>query len=152
MAVHELAPELAPESYVLLGVATCFHRTDDGVEELHIAEPIPSAALEALLANIPTSYNLAVATTLEKVLSSDGTAILPPEFPADVQPCKNFAERTVAACRTYQSKPHCQGHIPVGNVFTDFQFSVEKKRVLNPKQKVKDSDNVKQHSHTHKVL
>ncbi|MEI6428436.1 MAG: hypothetical protein WCO45_08630 [Pseudanabaena sp. ELA607] len=152
MAVHELATELAPSSYVLLGVATCFHRTDDGVEELHIAEPIPSAALEALLANIPTSYNLAVATTLGQVLTSDGTPILPAEFPADVQPCKNFAERTVAACRTYQSKPHCQGHIPVGDVFTGFKFSVEKKRVLNPKKKVKDTDNVKQHSHTHKVL
>jgi hypothetical protein len=40
----------------------------------------------------------------------------------------------------------------VGELKTDFNFSLERKRTLNSERIVSTEDNVKQHSHTHKVL
>jgi hypothetical protein len=63
-----------------------------------------------------------------------------------------FAERVAAATRTYKSRPQAQAHIPLGVVKQDFNYSLERKRVLNTSRTVSTEDNVKQHSHTHKVL
>ena len=43
--------------------------------------------------------------------------------------------------------------IPAADLINeDFNFSTEKKRVLNQENIVSKEDNIKQHSHTHKVL
>jgi hypothetical protein len=40
----------------------------------------------------------------------------------------------------------------LGTTKTDLNYSTERKRVLNAARVVTKDDNVKQHSHTHKVL
>ncbi len=66
--------------------------------------------------------------------------------------CDRFAERVAAATRTYKSRPEAKEHIPLGTTRQDFNYSLERKRVLNNSRAVSTEDNVKQHSHTHKVL
>lgn len=143
--------DLAATDYVVIGLATCFIKDDGEVHQVQIAEPIPSASLEALMKGIPTSYEQAIATTLNTVLAED-TPQLPPGFPATTQFCDDFVARVLAATRTYKARPIAQEHIPVGTSKTDFNFSTERKRVLNSQRLVRTEDNVKQHAYTHQVL
>ncbi|NJO79423.1 MAG: hypothetical protein HC827_13500 [Cyanobacteria bacterium RM1_2_2] len=145
------APDLAAEDYLLLGLATCFIKVDGEVFQVKVVEPIPSAALEALVKGIATSYELATATTLSAVLPENQPQ-LPPGFPPDAQFCDEFAFRAIAAARTYKSRPEAQAHVPLGTTKTDFNYSTERKRVLNSDRIVKPEDNVKQHAYTHQVL
>lgn len=145
------APDLSAEDYILLGLATCFIKQDGEVFQVRIVEPIPSAALEALVKGIPTSYEQAVATSLGSVLVGDEPQ-LPANFPPETQFCDDFAYRAVAAARTYKSRPVAQEHVPLGTGKTDFNYSIERKRVLNSDRIVKTEDNVKQHAYTHQVL
>ena len=43
------APDISTQDYCVFGLATCFVREDGEVEQVQIVEPIPSAALEAIL-------------------------------------------------------------------------------------------------------
>lgn len=141
--------DLAADDYLVLGLATCFVKDDDGVHEVKVIEPIPSAALEAIVKGIPTSYQLAVATTLGAVLPDEQ---LPAGFPADAQFCDEFAYRATSAARTYKAKSVAQDLIPAGTTRTDFNYSTERKRVLNSQRIIRTEDNVKQHKYTHEVL
>jgi hypothetical protein len=143
--------DISSEDYLVIGLAVCFIKDEDGVHQVQVVEPIPSAALEAIVKGIPTSYQLASGTTLGSVLIDDQPQRLS-EFPDDVQFCDEFAFRALAAARTYKSRPVAQTHIPLGASRQDFNFSLERKRVLNSERIVKTEDNVKQHAHTHKVL
>ncbi|MBW4580541.1 MAG: hypothetical protein KME42_13340 [Tildeniella nuda ZEHNDER 1965/U140] len=145
------APDLAADDYLVLGLATCFVKDEGEVHEVAVVEPIPSAALEAIIKGIPTSYQTAIATTLGAVLLSDPPQ-LPAEFPTTAQFCDEFVDRAIAAARTYKVRPVAQGHIPIGSSRSDFAYSIERKRVLNSQRIVKTEDNVKQHEYTHKVL
>lgn len=145
------APDVSADDYVVLGLATCFLKADGEVHQVSVVEPIPSAALEALIKGIPTSYQFASATTLGAILPSD-TPQLPADFPADAQFCDEFGERAIAAARTYKSRPAAQSHIPQGTIRKDFNYSVERKRVLNSQRIIRNEDNVKQHEYTHKTL
>lgn len=145
------APELTTDDYILIGLSTCFIKADGEVHQVKVVEPIPSAALEALVKGIATSYELALATSVGTVLNGEEPQ-LPPEFPADAQFCDEFAFRTLAAARTYKSRPDAQSHVPLGTTKTDFNYSIERKRVLNSDRIVKAEDNVKQHAYTHQVL
>lgn len=145
------APDLSTDAYVVIGLATCYLKEDGEIEEVAVVEPIPSAALEALDKGIPTSYQKICATTLGAVLG-DGMVIVPEGFPADVQLCSEFAERAIAAARTYKARPIAQNIVPAGTTRDDLNYSTERKRVLNAKNVVSTEDNVKQHEYTHKVL
>lgn len=147
------ASDLLPEDYCVLGIATCFVREDGDIQKLQILEPIPSSALEALIKGIPTSYQLACSKTLADIFQSDEVQI-PPELLGNEQInlCDRFAERVAAATRTYKSRPQAKEIIPLGTTKQDFNYSLERKRVLNNSNVVSAEDNVKQHSHTHKVL
>jgi hypothetical protein len=145
------APDVSADDYVVVGLATCFIKEDGEIHEVSIIEPIPSAALEAIVKGIPTSYQKAFGTTLGTVLEGE-TPKLPPEFPPYTQFCDDFAYRAVAATRTYQSRPEAKSHIPLGTERQDFNYSIERKRVLNSQRIVRTEDNVKQHEYTHKVL
>jgi hypothetical protein len=145
------APDLSADDYVVLGLATCYIKSEGEIFEVQVVEPIPSAALEAILKGITTSYKLAIATSLEKVLSGDQVE-LPADIPTEAQLCDDFAERTLAAARTYKARPDAQSHIPLGTCYQDLNFSVERKRLLNSERIVKTEDNVKQHAYTHEVL
>ncbi len=145
------APDVSPDDYLVLGLATCYLREEGETHEVQIVEPIPSAALEAILKGVPTSYQWAIATTIGKVI--DGTtATKPADFPAEAQFCDDFGERAIATVRTYKKKPEAQSHIPVGTQYEDLNFSTDRKRILNSERIVKAEDNVKQHAYTHEVL
>ena len=149
--VYANAPDLCTDDYVALGLATCFIKEDNEVHQVKVVEAIPSAALEAIVKGIPTSYQMACGTTLGAVLDGE-TLQLPADFPADAQFSDEFSFRAIAAARTYKIRPQAQSHIPLGTVRQDFNYSLERKRLLNSARIVNTEDNVKQHSHTHKVL
>lgn len=145
------APDLSAEDYLVLGLATCFLKEDGEIHEVKIIEPIPSAALEAILKGIPTSYQMAYGTTLGAVLSErepNHLAVFPPE----AQFCDDFADRAIAAARTYKARPVAQELVPLDTTYTKFNYSTERKRVLNSERIIKTEDNVKQHPHTHQNL
>ena len=149
--VYPNAPDLSANDYVAIGLATCFIKQDGEVHQVKIAEPIPSAALEALMKGIATSYECVCGTTLGAVLSGDAPQ-LPANFPPETQFCDDFAERATAAARTYKKRPSATELIPPGTTKTDFNYSIDRKRVLNSENIVKTEDNVKQHAYTHQVL
>jgi hypothetical protein len=152
-APYATAPDLNASDYIVLGLANCFVREDGEVHKVKVVEPIPSSAIEAILKQVPTSYEKAYATEIGQVMSGDGSVQMPTGvFGTDAQICQDFAERAIAATRTYKVRPEATEHIKVGETYSDFNFSLEKKRILNAARMVKDDDNVKQHSHTHKVL
>jgi predicted metal-dependent peptidase len=143
--------DLSADDYVVVGLATCFIKAEGEIHQVKVAEPIPSAALEAILKGIPTSYEIACATTLGAVLV-DGAPQMLAAFPAEAQFCDEFANRAIAAARTYKARSVAQEHIPQGATRRDFNFSLERKRVLNSERIIKAEDNVKQHAYTHQVL
>lgn len=145
------AEDLNKDDYLVIGLATCFVKDEGEVHQIQILEPIPSAALEAIIKGIPTSYQMALGTTLGNIW--DGENLRKPDvFPAQAEFCQDFDFRATSAIRTYKARPAAQNLIPVGTVRDDFQYSVERKRVLNQAHVVKTEDNVKQHEYTHKVL
>lgn len=145
------APDVSIDDYLVVGLATCFLKEEGEVHEVNILEPIPSAALEAILKGIPTSYSMARGVTVGEVMGEEMLQ-LPVEFPPETQFCDDFAERALAASRTYKIRPEAQSHIPLGTMRTDFNYSIERKRVLNQTRVVRKEDDVKQHEYTHKVL
>ena len=146
------ATDVSAEDYLVVGLATCYIREEGEVHTVEIAEPIPSAALEAILKGIPTSYRLACGTKLGEVVMGE-TLQLPASFSVgETQFCDDFAERAIAATRTYKSRVEAQTHIPYGTTCNQFNYSTERKRLLNSERIVKTEDNVKQHEYTHKVL
>ncbi len=145
------APDLSTDDYIVIGLATCFIKEDGEVHQVQIIEPIPSAALEAILKGVPTSYSMACAVTLGSVLSN-GEAKIPPVLATDAHFCENFTDRAIAATRTYHNRPQAQTHIPLGTTFKEFNYSLERKRVLNSERIIRTEDNVKQHDYTHQVL
>jgi hypothetical protein len=145
------ASDLSADDYCVFGLATCFFRDDGEIQQIKIFEPIPSAALEAILKGIPTSYELACAKTLGEIFTGKEPRI-PAEFRGQVQLCDRFEERVIAAARTYKSRLEAQQHIALGTIKRDFNYSLERKRVLNVVNNVSTEDNVKQHEYTHKVL
>lgn len=148
---YPYAPDLSTDDYLVVGLATCFIKEDGEVYQVPIVEPIPSAAVEAIVKGIPTSYEKACAIALGSVLAGE-TLQKPADFPQEAQFCDDFTERAIAAARTYKARPVAKSHIPQGTTRTDFNYSVERKRVLNSQRLVKTEDNVKQHEYTHKVL
>lgn len=145
------APDLTADDYLVLGVATCFIKGDGEVHEVKVLEPIPSAALEAIIKGIPTSYSLALGTTLGAVLAEDAPQ-MPAEVAVETQFCDEFGQRAFAAARTYKARAVAQSHIPLGTVYQALNHSTDRKRVLNSERIVKTEDNIKQHPHTHQVL
>ncbi|MEA5619282.1 hypothetical protein VB711_15750 [Cronbergia sp. UHCC 0137] len=145
------APDLEADDYIMIGLATCFFKDDGEVHQIEVIEPIPSAALEAILKGIPTSYKMAYATTLGSLWDGE-QLLLPNGFPESAQFGDEFILRAFSAARTYKRRKSAQEFIPIGTTKTDFNYSIERKRVLNAARVVSKEDNVKQHSHTHKVL
>ena len=151
VTTYPSAPDITTDDYIVIGLATCFIKEDGEVHQVKVIEPIPSAALEAILKGVPTSYEIACAVPLGSVLS-DGKVQVPAQLPPDSHIGENFTERALAATRTYKSSPQSQTHIPLGTTFTAFNYSTERKRVLNSERIVRTEDNVKQHAYTHQVL
>jgi hypothetical protein len=147
------ASDITLDDYCVFGVATCFVREDGEISQVKVLEPIPSAALEAIVKGIPTSYELACAKTLREIFVGEAAAIqIPAKLGEGIQLCDRFTERAIAATRTYNSRSQAKELIPLGTVKEDLNFSIDRKRVLNALNVVSTEDNVKQHEYTHKVL
>lgn len=151
ISTDSFTPDVSTEDYLVIGLATCFIKEEGELYEVKILEPIPSAALETLLKGIPTSYQQAWGTTLGQVLAGSEPQHLS-VFPLEAQFCDDFVNRAIAATRTYQARPQAQTLIPLDTNYTGFNFSAERKRLLNSERIVKTEDNIKQHPHTHTVL
>jgi hypothetical protein len=145
------SPDLTADDYIVIGLATCFVKEDGELHQIEVIEPIPSAALEAVMKGIPTSYKFAWATTLGSILDGDQLSA-PSTFPESAQFADEFVTRLFAAARTYKRREISKSLIPLGTSYTELNYSIERKRVLNATRSVSKEDNVKQHSHTHKVL
>ena len=145
------APDVSADDYLIVGFATCYTKEDGEVQELTIAEPIPSAYLEAIFKGVPTSYKSVHATTLGAVVNQDRPQMIEGAEP-EAQFCEDFVTRAFSASRTYRSRPTAKELVPAGQTRSDLNYSTERKRVLNADNIVRTEDNVKQHSHTHKVL
>ena len=143
--------DLTADDYLVIGLATCFTKEDGEVHQVEVIEPIPSAALEAILKGIPTSYKLAFATTIGSVLSKN-TQQISQEFPHNAQLSEDFEQRAIATARTYKRKESAKQFIPLGTTYTELNYSTERKRLLNASRVVTKDDNIKQHPNTHKVL
>lgn len=149
------ATDVPADSYLVIGLATCYVRQDGETIEFQILEPVPSAYLESLLQGVPTSYRAIWGTTLAQALSGDRSGLNPEqdlEPLTQATPCTDFEERALAAARTYQSRPAAAHRVPVGTWHRDVNYSTDKKRILNSKATVSAADNVKQHKYTHEVL
>lgn len=153
MTITNLAniADVSNDDYCVFGLATCFVREDGETKEIQVIEPIPSAALEALIKGIPTSYKLACAKTIGEIIVNDSLEI-PADFPATSQFCDEFIDRSIACIRTYKKRISAQQYIPLNTVKNDFNYSLERKRILNQINVVNTEDNVKQHSYTHQKL
>jgi hypothetical protein len=145
------APDIHPDDYLVLGVATCFTKEEGEVSEVQALEPIPSGYLEALVKGVETSYQYIWATTLQEVLVGE-TLQMPDRVGDGVQFGYDFAERAIAAVRTYKARPEAMSHLTPGQQWNELNYSIHRKRVLNMEQEVTATDNVKQHDRTHKVL
>jgi len=145
------APDVSADDYCAIGVATCFVREAGEVQAVEIVEPIPSAQLATLFQGIPTSYSQVWGKQLKDFWAGESLQ-QPADLPANAQLCADFAERAIAAARTYQRHPDLRELLPLGTHRDDLNYSTEKKRVLNSDRVVRSEDNVKQHSYTHQVF
>ncbi|MEB3247969.1 MAG: hypothetical protein VKK07_01355 [Merismopediaceae bacterium] len=145
------APDLCSEDYCVLGLATCYLKEDGEFYAVEIIEPIPSAAFEAILKGVPTSFRWAIALPLGQVIQQD-QPLKPAAFPTTAQFCGDFVDRVVATVRTYQSRPQACQHLAIGDRREDLNYSLERKRVLNATHIVRTEDNVKQHPLTHQTV
>lgn len=145
------APDLSPDDYLFVGLATCFVKEDGEMREISVIEPIPSSTSETLMAGVPTSYRLLRATTLGAVIAGDQPQRLA-GFPAEAQFCQDFVFRASSAARTFLRNPQYRDRLAIGSEYCPPNYSTERKRVLNAQTIVRAEDNVKQHAHTHQVL
>lgn len=143
--------DLPADAYVVLGLATCYLRQDGETTQIQVVEPLPSAYLETVLKGVATSYSALAVTTLAAALANP-VAWLSVEQQPTTYPCEDFSERLQAAARSYLHRPEATKLLSEGTVYTDLNFSLDQKRILNPRNKVSKADNVKQHQYTHQVL
>ncbi|GMH32745.1 hypothetical protein BSKO_00579 [Bryopsis sp. KO-2023] len=139
-------PTCDASTYLSLGLATCFEKTKEGkLAEKAVIEPVAAASLESLANGAATSFTAVTGVTLEDALQRN-REILPEEFSSGLF-CEDYVFRCNAAARTW-TRSHAQDNlmdiVPLGQVKSNFNFSVEHKRVLNFENVVDDDDNIKQ--------
>ncbi|YAI82805.1 MAG: hypothetical protein ACQJCO_04410 [cyanobacterium endosymbiont of Rhopalodia sterrenbergii] len=61
-------PDILTDDYCLFCLATCYFKEDREFIEIQVIEPIPSAALGAILKDIHTSCQLVFARAVGKVI------------------------------------------------------------------------------------
>jgi hypothetical protein len=74
------AKDVTADAYIVLGLANCFLKQEGKLQPVQLIEPIPSAALEAIVKGIPTSYEMAIATTVGSLAVMLPARLLKPIF------------------------------------------------------------------------
>ncbi len=147
---------LLTDDYVAVGLACCFaHHPDTGkLTESWIYEPLTAGSLETIEKGIETSYKRVMALQAGDFFEGDpasptgvkleNIAALSADLPEiNAEPCSNIIERTAAASRTFRRRVEAK-MLEFNEMSDEYNFSVERKRVLNAVKVVKDDDNVKQ--------
>lgn len=138
------------DAFVALGLASCFVREGNELLPVQVIEPVPSAALLALVdGTSPTSYSMIVPTSIGRIVDAQGRLAIPDGFPENAQFAHDFTERLQAAARTFIANPHAIEKLP--NTL-NLDNPPTQQRILNSAHVVNDEDNIKQHEHTHKIL
>ncbi len=131
--------------FVILGLAHCFQRDDDGhLSPILMIEPIPSAAFLTLLQDIPSSFSQMIAVEPRSLFDAQGQFLRPQGFPTDARIPHDFYERLMAAARTFQYNPQAKSLLKIGQIKT-LTIPQKHKRIINPTNSVSDDDNIKQH-------
>ncbi|GIL73672.1 hypothetical protein Vretimale_5447 [Volvox reticuliferus] len=143
--VMAYAAEVSDDAYICLGLAQCFRKAGGGLEPVLVVEPLSASSLECLANGARTSYKLVTGVSFGDALHRNRDAL--PDAFRDAPFCENYEFRCEAAARTWQ-RPHAQDNlmdiVPLGKIRSNFNFSLEDKRILNMDNIVNDSDNIKQ--------
>jgi len=134
------------ESYLVLGLAHCFEKGDDGkLKDVMVIEPVSANSLEGMVAGTKTCFTVVTGLTAGEALSRDKSS-LPAEF-SEGTFCEDYEFRCEASARTW-ARPHAQDNlldiVPLGSSRSKFNYNLDEKRVLNMENVVKDEDNIKQ--------
>lgn len=140
-------PDWSEGDFVVVGLAHCFRKNEDQkLLDAFVIEPIPAGGLECMDNGGMTCYKHVTGTNLGVVLKQDGS-LLPKEF-AGAEFSDDFDFRAKCASRTWKRdhpRENLMSLVPHdGTVRSDWNFSLQDKRVLNQEHIVKDSDNIKQ--------
>ncbi|EFJ42574.1 hypothetical protein VOLCADRAFT_107210 [Volvox carteri f. nagariensis] len=143
--VMAYATDVPEEAYACVGLAQCFRKTGGGLEPVLVIEPLSASSLECLANGARTSYKMVTGVSFGDAMNRNRD-VLPDAF-RDAPFCENYEFRCEAAARTWQ-RPHAQDNlmdiVPLGKARSNFNFSLEDKRILNMDNVVNDSDNIKQ--------
>lgn len=136
----------APDSYLTLGLAHCFEKTEAGkLQDKFVIEPITANSLECMAAGGKTCFKHVTSLSFEEAMAKDRSAL--PDTFAEGLFCEDFDFRCGASARTWQ-RSHAQDNlldiVPLGQNKSNFNYNLDEKRVLNFENVVDDSDNVKQ--------
>lgn len=132
------APDLVLEDYCVLGLASCFVKQEREIFNIKVIEPLPYAAIAALMKLTPTAYQMVIAKSLGEIFSGDNLEQIE-EFPPEAQFCADFTQKIITATRSYKNTPHSKSLLPLGSTQTDFNLSLDKKRILDADHFVLDN-------------
>ncbi|EIE20162.1 hypothetical protein COCSUDRAFT_34056 [Coccomyxa subellipsoidea C-169] len=136
----------APESFLVLGLAHCFEKDDNGkLVDRFVIEPISANSLECMATGAKTCFKEVKSVTFGDAMARD-RSVLPEEW-ASASFCDEYDFRCGACARTW-SRPHAQDNlmdiVPLGRTKNNFNYNLDEKRVLNFENVVNDDDNIKQ--------
>lgn len=139
-------PEWSDDDYIVLGLAHCFRKDDNSkLQDAFVVEPVTAGTLECMENGGVTCYKFVTATTLGVALKED-VSLLPAEMQSGTV-CDEFNFRAKCASRTWK-RDHPQQNllhiVPRDGVKSEYNFSLQDKRILNAEVVVNDSDNIKQ--------
>nr|PNR29391.1 hypothetical protein PHYPA_028084 [Physcomitrium patens] len=143
---HGQDPDWSDDDYIVLGLAHCFRKDENGkLKDVFVVEPVTAGTLECMENGGVTCYKCVTATNLGVALQ-EKVELLPAEMQGGVFG-DEFDFRAKCASRTWK-RDHPQNNllhiVPRDGVKSDYNFSIEDKRVLNAEVVVNDSDNIKQ--------
>jgi len=146
MQSADYASSLGKDQYLVIGLAHCFEKNEDGkLQDMMLLEPVNAPAMECMAVGARTSFKQVAGVTYGEALSRDVNAF-PEEF-RTARFCEKWAYRCEAAARTWM-RPHAQDNlmdlVPLGGQRGGFNFNLDDKRVMNMTNEVKDEDNIKQ--------
>jgi len=160
MSMRHEAPELAflqtealkEEDYVAYGLSCCYELSEGNkLDETYVAEPLTAGTLECIEGGAETSYKRVLGLTCGQIFTGDCKdptginmgAIQILDDGEGMRLCGDAVEKTIAAARTFKRRIEAQS-IAVGEIAEDFNFSTEKKRILNEVYTPSEDDNIKQ--------
>lgn len=148
-----MSKPILDDDYIAVGLACCFQmNSSQKLAEKWIFEPLTAGTLETIELGVPTSYKRVLALRaadyfLGDVNSPDGINVdalqALVEDEQDVTICEEPVERSVAAIRTFKRRPAAM-LIGVNEMADEYNFNLERKRILNDNYVPNDDDNIKQ--------